>query len=394
MRKHPDAICEECPLQRRPMVPTDVRGADGPVDVFWVGEAPAANEVVQGYGFVGDSGQLLWQVGGHEGLKRSVRAAVGNSVLCRPIGKNPGAKEIECCRPRLMKEIEQYDPKIVAVLGNYAWASIFNQPISTTRITQERGRLVNFNTGAGKQVNAFGTLHPAALLYNADGYFDFARDIESIAAFVRGDFTGTDEDLPETELIATVGELSDFLYTIKHDYKFRDASRTEYAELEAAADLETGGFDYSVGGDEILCLSMSFDSKVGYVVVEEVMANPAAVPALREMFNHDEIHWTWQNGTFDAEFLERDIGTFPIQHDTLLLHYAVDERRGTHSLERISLEYENAPNYKHVIDPYLKTKDSSYREIPRDILYKYAAYDAVYTRRLRFTLEKLAKDGS
>ncbi len=393
-RKHPHAKCEECPLLKRPMVATDARGANGPVDVMWVGEAPAQNEVVQGYGQVGDAGQLLWQVGAHYGLKRNIRTIVTSSVLCRPLGKNPNQAEIDCCRPRLMEEIRQYEPKVVVALGNYALGTLTDQPVAKVRITKERGKILTRGAGdpsGGTRLLA--TLNPASLLYNADAFPDFERDISRVAAIVDGSYIGPAESgLPREQDLATVPELKDFLDLVEHDRDFRmNATYEGGALLEASADLETGGFDYSVGGDEILCLSMAFDNTLGWVVTEEMMAHPDAKPLLQRLFLNKEIAWTWQNGTFDANFLERDIGYFAITHDTLLLHYAVDERRATHSLERMSAEYENAPDYKSWVDEHLKSTDGSYRNIPRDVLYLYAAYDAVYTRRLRFTLEKLAR---
>ncbi len=393
-RKHPDALCEECPLYSRPMVATSISRdvANGaPVDVMWVGEAPAGNEVVQGKGFVGDSGNLLWQTAKHAGLERNTRAAVTNSVLCRPKSKNPEHDELAACRPRLLKEISQYQPKIVVAMGNYALSAVTGSAMTQTKITKRRGRIEDIEIGS-KTFRVVPTLHPASLLYNAGGFKDFSHDIETVRTIIDGTFTDVNENLPELELIDSMKDLEGLLTRMTHDEKFRADSRSEYAELEVAADLETGGFDYSEGGDEILCVSMSFDSVVGQVISEELVAESHGRKLLNEIFNHPKAHWTWQNGAFDSNFLVRDIGTFPMHHDTIPLHYATDERRGTHSLEQMSMEIEKAPDYKKMVDPYLKGNDGSYRNIPRDVLYLYAAYDAVYTRRLRFTLERIAKE--
>ncbi len=392
VRKHPDALCENCPLYHRPMVPTTASpDADEGVDVFWIGEAPAANEVIQQKGFVGDSGLLLWTAAKQVGLSRQKRAAVGNSVMCRPVGKNPTQEALDACRPRLIAEIAKYKPKVIVPLGNYAMATLMGNSIASTKITKQRGR--PHNVVFGEPTILFATVHPASMLYNAGAFPDFARDIENIPRLLDGTFTFVDEHEPKHIVVSTPGELEELIDRVVNDGEFRASSRlTPDGPLEVAADLETGGFDYSEGGDEILCTSLAFDSITGYVVAEELQNSAAGKQLLRDLFNIPEIDWTWQNGGFDSNFLVRDIGAFLLHHDTMIMHYAIDERKGTHDLESMSWEYESAPDYKQVIQPYLKGTDGSYRNIPRDVLYKYAAYDAVYTRRLRVTFERIMKE--
>jgi DNA polymerase len=89
-----------------------------------VGEAPGAQEDAVGRPFVGKAGQLLDQLMGEAGLRRS-DAAVLNVLKCRPpSNRTPTRVEAQRCVPWLDRQVELVDPAVVLTLGRTAltWA--------------------------------------------------------------------------------------------------------------------------------------------------------------------------------------------------------------------------------------------------------------------------------
>jgi len=77
-----------------------------------------------------------------------------------------------------------------------------------------------------------------------------------------------------------------------------------------------------------------------------------------------------------------------VDEDTMLMHYCLNETRGTHDLETLGSDYLGAPNWKaqmmaEVIKKgHLKKRSDSYALIPPDILYDYNAKDVDVTFQL------------
>lgn len=127
--------CDECPLKYDITV-----YPDGPIParVAFVGEEPGATERVQGRGFVGQSGQLLWAMAEQVGLSRQ-DVWVSNAALCsaRKVKLATGAiidhKTVKAlaaraCRSRLLHELIAVDPVVIMPLGNWALWSLTDIP--------------------------------------------------------------------------------------------------------------------------------------------------------------------------------------------------------------------------------------------------------------------------
>jgi uracil-DNA glycosylase family 4 len=120
-----------------------------------VGEAPGAQEDLDGEPFVGRSGQLLDRLLAEAGLPRE-RVAVLNTVKCRPPGNRaPSTAETVSCRPWLDAQLLEVRPRLVVTLGLSAtrW---FLGPVTLGSV---RGRV---HLVEGRSV--LPTYHPAAAL--------------------------------------------------------------------------------------------------------------------------------------------------------------------------------------------------------------------------------------
>ena len=125
-------------------------------DLMFVGEAPGADEDLQGVPFVGRAGQLLTKMIEAMGFSRD-DVYIANVVKCRPPeNRNPEPDEIESCEPFLFRQIETIKPKVIVALGAFAAKTLLR---SQDPISRLRGRVYEYH---GAQL--IPTFHPSFLL--------------------------------------------------------------------------------------------------------------------------------------------------------------------------------------------------------------------------------------
>lgn len=149
--------CQRCPLAKSRK--NLVFGEGNPqAELLFVGEAPGADEDLQGRPFVGRAGQLLTRMIEAIGLSRE-KVYIGNILKCRPPGnRDPLPSEVALCRPYLDQQMEMIDPKVICALGRIAAQTL----LDTSRSLGELRGLVHPFRGRKLLV----TYHPAALLRN------------------------------------------------------------------------------------------------------------------------------------------------------------------------------------------------------------------------------------
>lgn len=371
MRKHPLASCEECPLlDTGAFCPSD-----GPekASVVLVGEAPGYNEAKEGRPFVGASGQLLDKILAHSGLNRS-EVFVTNTVLCRPPGNaNPPAKAIKACSDRLITEIREREPETVVAMGNFASKQLLQ---SSEGITQLRIGPAKRSRLLPPDVRVIPTFHPAASLYNADSFPDIVADFQKI----KQPKVSTSWEAPTFTVWTDVEETNIFLSSLL----------TTYSPI--AIDIEVG-IEKDVDFDhperyQFLAIGMARSSSHADILSEEVLQSPVIRRTLGQLMPH--VKWICHNGKFDLAGLSV-FGEGTLHFDTMLASYCLDERRGTNSLEYNAIERLGSPSWKHEVGHYLGP-DKNYKDIPRNILYRYNAYDVVNTFRLYELFDKQLRE--
>ncbi len=130
--------------------------------LMFVGEAPGRDEDIQGVPFVGRSGRLLDRMLAAIGLDRS-SAYIANVVPWRPPGnRTPSPVETEICRPFIERQIALVDPDILVFLGGASAKQLLGTSQGILRL---RGKWHAY-AGAGREIRAIPTLHPAYLLRN------------------------------------------------------------------------------------------------------------------------------------------------------------------------------------------------------------------------------------
>jgi uracil-DNA glycosylase family 4 len=133
-------------------------------EVMFVGEAPGADEDLQGEPFVGRAGELLTKIIQTMGYQRS-EVYIANVLKCRPDippgtpgNRQPTPIEMATCLPYLRQQIELIQPKLMVALGGTAMRGLFGkeEPMKSMR-----GRWHQFGA-----IPVMATFHPSYLLRN------------------------------------------------------------------------------------------------------------------------------------------------------------------------------------------------------------------------------------
>ena len=149
---------------------------DPNADLMFVGEAPGADEDIQGEPFVGRAGQLLTKIIEAIGLTRD-SVYIANVIKCRPPGnRNPEPDEVDTCEPFLFRQIDTIKPKVIVALGKFAAQSLLR---TTEPITRIRGREYKY-----RDAILMPTYHPAYLLRNPASKREVWEDMKRVRAIL------------------------------------------------------------------------------------------------------------------------------------------------------------------------------------------------------------------
>jgi uracil-DNA glycosylase len=153
-------------------------------ELMFIGEAPGADEDLQGEPFVGRAGQLLNNMIKAMGLRRD-DVYIANIIKCRPPGnRTPEREECETCSPFLMRQIAAIKPKVIVALGAVAAKTLL---AINAAMAELRGRWYEFRpagvrsddpgwTGAKMVV----TFHPAYLLRDPRQKKEAWKDLQMV----------------------------------------------------------------------------------------------------------------------------------------------------------------------------------------------------------------------
>ena len=145
-------------------------------DLMFVGEAPGADEDIQGEPFVGRAGQLLTKIIEAIGLTRD-DVYIANVIKCRPPqNRNPEPDEVEQCEPFLFRQIDTIKPKVIVALGKFAAQCLLK---TAEPITKIRGREFKY-----RDAILMPTYHPAYLLRTPSAKREVWEDMKRVRALL------------------------------------------------------------------------------------------------------------------------------------------------------------------------------------------------------------------
>jgi len=179
------SVCHQCELRAEcnaPVLPTP-----GQFNMMIIGEAPGREEDAAGIGFIGRSGDLLWDgTSGTAGLTRDYGLErelfhVTNVCKCYPrVTRTPKHTSIKACSVWLDEEIKQVKPFIILAFGNTCMKYFKNKDTGIMEQCRERG--VEWNDKYRCWI--CWAPHPASVLYSSENAPLFNECIERFAVSV------------------------------------------------------------------------------------------------------------------------------------------------------------------------------------------------------------------
>lgn len=317
----------------------------GPKDakVVVVGEAPGAEEVIQGQPFVGETGKLLRLFLLKVGIDPQ---DVYFTNLCkeRPPGNElklwfkdgqPNDAAVVMGLMELADELREISPNVIIAAGNYPMKMLtgmgrWNDKLKTfTGIQDYRGSIYPCILPDAEGLKVIPTFHPSYIY--REGYPDHGtwtcdlRRIKEQSAFPEI------KPLPKRIIIDP-----------------RGSDRVE-AHLHLLADMsKTLTFDIEYIGSRLLCVGMTTSRDEAYCFVTD---DPGDVSFCRDILLSG-IPLCAQNAMFDCSILEHwyNIPCLPyLKHDTMLAAHAanIELPKG---LDYLTSIYTEQPYYKDMID--------------------------------------------
>jgi DNA polymerase len=149
-------VCDACPLRQNRTKAVPGQGNPDSPDVMFIGEAPGADEDLQGLAFVGAAGQLLTKMIAAMGYSRD-QVFIANICKCRPPNnRTPLPEEMQKCLPFLRDQIRVVRPKTIVLLGGTAIKGLLDTQAGVTRL---QGQWTKY-----EGVPVMPTYHPAYIL--------------------------------------------------------------------------------------------------------------------------------------------------------------------------------------------------------------------------------------
>lgn len=273
----------------------------------------------------------------------------------------------------LVERLTQLNPDVIVALGKTAIEDVMGEKVNVTSI----------RSGPPKKSKHFDaqiipTYHPGMAIRNTGVFPDIIADFGKINTPV------VEWKEPSYTVVTTVEMAKEVIMHF---------AREEILVLDIEVGVEKDQ-DFS-HPDVLLCVGMASAQNDVYVLSEEV-CDDGAVRSHLDMLISTHRGIVCHNGKFDLQVLNRlgigDHGT-ELFFDTMLASYALDERQGVHGLKYLSAELLGAPAYDMEVKEFI-SGGQSFANIPRDLLYKYNAYDVALTYELYLHyVVKLAEEG-
>ncbi len=351
-------ICNGCVYEKFRRIPeTPIKLADA----MLIGEAPGSSELSRKAPFVGESGKLLRGALELSGIPVE-QCYLTNALLCRPPKGVISRDAIERCRIRVHLEIGRVKPKIIVALGNTAMHSLTGE--YSLKITQVHGSPFPWVNLIGNII-VMPCFHPAKILRAPGECASFVAVFEYVAELLKG------------APLRNPGET--FFHVVPDNEK--EVSRVvEFLLKEerlVGIDIETGySTDPLIG--KILAFGLCYKKNCVVVFPDYVFK----YSAIKTLLESPKLKLGWQGGQYDTSFF-RHIG-YPakIDHDSMYLHYSLNENEGGHDLNTLSRFYLGAEDDRRVAKQYMKPGDGGYQNVPRKVLYPYVAKHCDHTFQL------------
>lgn len=222
-------------------------------------------------------------------------------------------------------------------------------------------------------------ISPAMLAFKPENKPVFEETIKNLHRIIKGE---SEADIKRQYTYYTPEQSSELLEYLTY---LLDSPQFEVTAL----DSETTALSARDG--EMLGISISHQINQGIYAHADAF-DVFCLTALQELVDRNVI--VFHNAKFDMHFFTYHLGINFDNcnlHDTMIIHYLLDERQGTHGLKSLTMKYGTLGDYDRELDEFKKEycrrhgitqAEFSYDLIPWDIIKLYAAKDTDATLQL------------
>ena len=342
------AQCGKCGLYKDAISPKMKVTGDGKYKVLFVAEAPGEQEDRQGIQLIGNAGQLLRDVLNEINIDLD-DCWKTNAVICRPPNNKIEPYMISCCRPNLLKTIEQLKPKVIVILGKSALESLLFQ--EWKKDLGPLGRWIGWNIPS-PQYKAWlcPTYHPSYILRMGENQLlikIFKDHLKKAFQY-------------ENKKIKTYS-----LEKLKKKVEIIPNPRQGYLRMYdlykksgiLAFDYETNGLKPDKKGHKIISVSFCLNGKDTFAT----MITKENIKILSKILRSKKFKKVASNIKFEERWTKA-ILKHKVQSwywDTMLAAHVLDNRQKITSIKFQAYIHLGLPDYDSHIAPYLYSKNSN-----------------------------------
>ena len=383
--------CGACGLHKYCKSPKMPPTGKGTKKILFIAEIPGKNEDERNIQLIGKTGQKLRQI--LKFLKPSIdldiHARKINAVNCRAIDKNgnnrtPTDDEINYCRPNVIKEIKNFQPHLIILLGGSAVKSYWGH-------RWKGGKLGGVTKWRGWTIPDYEhncwvcpTYHPSFVVRDKDKVAeimweeDLQRALNKLNKPLPKQFDNSMIKICKNK--KEINHELEFLLTVKPITSF---------------DYETTGLKPEMKGHKIATISVSYEKHQAFTFpfIEEIH------PLWKRFLIDKEIKKIAANIKFEHKWSRRLLGvqTQGWLWDTMISSHILDNRRGVTGLKFQALVNFGVEDYSSHISPFLKGDEkhgansiNQIDEIDIDELLLYNGWDSMIEFHLALKQMKMA----
>lgn len=347
--------CSQCGLFTKCNSPKMEVHGEGRKEILLTAETGGRIEDRRGEQLVGDTGKKTEQVFKKFGVNLNKDCWKQNAVRCRTSdeferNRTPTDKEIEYCRPLLLKDIKRLKPKKIILLGEVAIKSVIGNRMTIDGMNKWVGwQIPDQELGCW----LFPTYHPS---------FVYLRDKKNVAAqtiFEKHIKTALEWNKPfpdnsfilEGKILTDVKEVNKFLI---HIIAYRP---------KITFDFETTGIKPHRDGHRIICMAITTDEGDS-VAFPFFYDDPEFMRYMKDILTCNQIKKTNQNLSYEDMWVRAVFGE-PIQGfygDPMLGTHFLRSTKGITGLKRQTYLQIGVANYEEKTKKYIRATTEQEKE--------------------------------
>lgn len=299
-----------------------------------------------------------------------------------------------------VQRLKKADIDLEVNLQDYDWVILVGSEAAkvytkVTAVSNYTGKRVESKDGSYK--NFLISISPAMLFMKPEMKPVFEQTVKEIVSHIEG--TVKDKAKVDYSPLQSTNEINEYLQLVLR------LPVNEYPVI--ALDTEDSGLyarkcwmlgvSISHKTHQGVYIDADYMDEVSYGLLQEIVDTPK-----RDIVLHNakfDMHMLGYhlNLSFEKAYLEKRL------HDTMVMHYVLDERQGTHGLKALAMKYTDMGDYDFELDEFKKTyckeqglkqEQFSYDLIPFDIMWKYASGDTDATIRLYYKFLPIIRKNS